>query len=69
MVEVASVLLLNSKTVGIIVPRLDGVLCYTGDSIIPGRINLIDAVPELSAAVDPQNSWRPYQCIVVSMAN
>ena len=45
-IEVASVLLLYCEPVCVVVARLYRELCYAGDAIVPGSVDLIDAMPD-----------------------
>lgn len=44
-VEVRPILLLDSETIGVIIPGLDGVLCDTRNAVIPRPINLVNSMP------------------------
>lgn len=70
MVEVCSILLLDSEAIGVVVPGLNGVLCHTWNAIIPWSVNLVDSMPVHTANVSASDSRgiriKSYQCIVVS---
>lgn len=67
-VEITSVLLLNSESICVIIAGLDRVLCDSGYAVIPWSIDLIHTVPDILAAAS-SGLGKAYQCMVVSVAS
>lgn len=71
-IEVRSILLLDSEAIGVVVPGLDGELCDTWNTVVPWPVNLVDPMPvQVRRACQysiPEVSGHEvsYQCIVVS---